>query len=187
MFKLACWILLTCDVLPCVNWRDAGTPHFPSSVHFIIGSFPDLFGTGVGLAVQQWCIQHNWLLLWALGKNGDTKTRQDRRLTSRLQDQQLQRGHVALTASGSASPRKFEGNHRIIDPVVAAAVARGKGGGRTTISPQALAAFTPVRKTFSASQHDIAVCFSASNLPEASRVSERSYKYGPLHYALRAH
>ena len=47
-----------------------GTPRFPEGVHFIVGAFPDLFGTGVGLALQRWCVQHGWLLLWALGKNG---------------------------------------------------------------------------------------------------------------------
>jgi len=47
-----------------------GTPRFPEGVHFVVGAFPDLFGTGVGLALRKWCVQHGWLLLWALGKNG---------------------------------------------------------------------------------------------------------------------
>ena len=81
-----------------LDWEAAviATPRFPADVHFIVGSFPDLFGTSVGAEVQRWCINHGWLLMWSLGKNGDTS--RDR-----------------------AAPG-FAGNHRLIDPVVAASV-----------------------------------------------------------------
>ena len=105
-----------------------GTPRFPTDVHFIIGSFPDLFGTGVGLAVQQWCIQHGWLLVWALGKNGDA-------------GKPARSGVKTNRNSARLRPVKFWGNDRIVDPVVAA------HGVRTTLSPQVIADFTPVRYT----------------------------------------
>lgn len=38
-------------------------------VHFIVGAFPSLFGTGDGVRLQQWCKQHRWVLLWSLGQN----------------------------------------------------------------------------------------------------------------------
>lgn len=72
-----------------------GTPRFSEGVHFVIAAFPDIFGTGVGRAVQEWCMQHGWVLVWALGKNLGDAAAQTR----------------ATGVPGDA-PRKFRGNHR---------------------------------------------------------------------------
>ena len=35
----------------------------------VIGTFPQLFGTALGVDLQRWCIEHGWVLVWALGPN----------------------------------------------------------------------------------------------------------------------
>ena len=32
-----------------------GAPLFPADVKFVLGVFPDLFGTAAGLLLRQWC------------------------------------------------------------------------------------------------------------------------------------
>lgn len=42
---------------------------YPAAIKFVIGSFPDLFGTSVGLKLQEWCTKNGWVLVWSLGLN----------------------------------------------------------------------------------------------------------------------
>ena len=35
----------------------------------VIGTFPELFGTAHGTALQRWCTERGWVLVWALGPN----------------------------------------------------------------------------------------------------------------------
>ena len=38
----------------------------------IIGDFPTLFGTPQGQQLREWCIQRNWVLIWALAASGQS-------------------------------------------------------------------------------------------------------------------
>jgi hypothetical protein len=46
-----------------------GTVAYPAGVKMVIGTFPRLFGTDSGEALQRWCVAQGWVLVWALGPN----------------------------------------------------------------------------------------------------------------------
>ena len=45
----------------------AGVISFPEDVSMVIGSFRELFGTDAGAQLRDWCAEHGWPLVWALG------------------------------------------------------------------------------------------------------------------------
>jgi len=62
--------------LPHIELKDAGqyyeanllgNPHFPEGVKFLIGNFPELFGTKEADKLQALCNHYSWPLVWALG------------------------------------------------------------------------------------------------------------------------
>ena len=73
----------------------AGPLNFPRSIKFMIGSFPDLFGTKNGQMLRKWCEKENWILVWSLGLN-------------------LGESYNFWTAASIEST--FESNNRILDP-----------------------------------------------------------------------
>ena len=75
----------------------AGPLNFPTSVKFMIGSFPDLFGTSGGKMLRDWCAKENWILVWSLGLN-------------------LGESYNFWTAASIEST--FESSNRILDPHV---------------------------------------------------------------------
>lgn len=76
-----------------------GAPLFPSGVKFLIGVFPDLFGTAAGRSLQEWATTWGWCLVWALGSN--------------LPDDDL-------NFYGARNQTEFKGNARLLDPHVLA-------------------------------------------------------------------
>ena len=52
----------------------AGVIQFPEAVAMVIGSFRELFGTDAGARLQQWCADHSWPLVWALGPGNETSS-----------------------------------------------------------------------------------------------------------------
>eukprot|EP01050_Picozoa_sp_SAG11_P007902 SAG11_NODE_674_length_7801_cov_3.578032_1_plen_619_part_00 len=74
-----------------------GAPLFPDSVKFVIGAFPDMFGTATGRLLQQWAAKHSWALVWSLGSNlpGDD-----------------------MNFYGALNQTEFPGNRRLLDPHV---------------------------------------------------------------------
>ena len=76
-----------------------GAPLFPSGVKFLIGVFPDLFGTPAGQELQAWAGRWGWSLVWALGPNLPSDN---------------------LDFYGSLNQTQFAGNHRFVDPKVLA-------------------------------------------------------------------
>lgn len=47
----------------------AATMYFPQDVRFLIGSFPELFGSKTGSDLQKWASSRGWILVWSLGAN----------------------------------------------------------------------------------------------------------------------
>ena len=45
----------------------AGAPLFPDGIKMLVGSFAGLFGTRLGIQLQNWSIKQGWVLAWALG------------------------------------------------------------------------------------------------------------------------
>ena len=79
-----------------------GQLQFPSAIRFLIGAFPALFGTDMGVRLQAWARSRGWVLIWALGSNEKAVPGE----TSNF-NFQLLAGHTS-----------FEVNKRMIDPVV---------------------------------------------------------------------
>jgi len=69
-----------------------GNPRFPDGVKFLVGNFPEIFGTSKMLEVQRLANQYSWPLVWALGNAGASE-------------------HSKAT---------FRGNQRFLDPTVLA-------------------------------------------------------------------
>jgi len=44
-----------------------GNVIFPYGVSYIIADYPSLFGTEIGLDMQNWCQQESWALVWSHG------------------------------------------------------------------------------------------------------------------------
>jgi len=71
---------------------------YPSSVKFLLGSFPSLFGSGAGAKLQEWCLERGWILVWSLGLNlGDLP---------------------AFFWNAPILPQEFPSNQRLADPEV---------------------------------------------------------------------
>jgi len=79
-----------------------GQLQFPSAIRFLIGSFPALFGTDMGVRLQAWARSRGWVLIWALGSNEKALPGE----TSNF-NFELLAGHTS-----------FQVNQRMIDPVV---------------------------------------------------------------------
>lgn len=74
---------------------------FPGDVRFLIGDFPELFGTSEGAMLRKWAMQRRWVLIWTLGLNlGNTSMF----------------GPNPIVLAGD---KAFSGNQRLVDPVVA--------------------------------------------------------------------
>ena len=62
------------DVIQYLEANIVGNPPYhsssssSSSVSFVIGHFPSLFGTPAGRQLQTWCTGNGWALQWALGR-----------------------------------------------------------------------------------------------------------------------
>merc|ERR1712196_628833 len=74
--------------------------HYPEDVKFLIGSFPNLFGTELGAQLQKWAKQRKWVLVWSLGLN--------------LEGEGAQLEFNVLMTNNT-----FKANQRLIDPEVA--------------------------------------------------------------------
>jgi len=74
---------------------------FPEDVRFLIGDFPNLFGTEEGALLQDWAKQRKWVLVWSLGLNLGAP---------------ISTSNFELLGAG----KEFPGNQRLVDPVVAA-------------------------------------------------------------------
>ena len=61
--------LLPTDLYQYLEAMPAARLRLPSSVHFLIGSFPTLFGFELGTKLRRWCVQQGWILAWSLGLN----------------------------------------------------------------------------------------------------------------------
>ena len=57
------------DLLQYLEAMPAARLRLPDAVHFLIGSFPALFGSDLGAKLRSWCVQRGWILLWSLGLN----------------------------------------------------------------------------------------------------------------------
>jgi len=79
-----------------------GQLQYPAAIRFLIGAFPALFGTDMGVNLQTWARSRGWVLVWALGPNDKAVPRQ----TSNF--------NFALVEGNSS----FEVNKRMIDPLV---------------------------------------------------------------------
>mmetsp|Transcript_55742 Transcript_55742/g.130676 ORF Transcript_55742/g.130676 Transcript_55742/m.130676 type:complete len:603 (+) Transcript_55742:37-1845(+) len=79
-----------------------GQLQFPSAIRFLIGSFPALFGTDMGVRLQAWARSRGWVLIWALGSNEKALPGETPNFNF-----ELLAGHTS-----------FQVNQRMIDPVV---------------------------------------------------------------------
>ena len=61
--------LQTTDLYQYLEAMPAARLRLPDAVHFLIGSFPALFGSELGTKLRNWCVQRGWILLWSLGLN----------------------------------------------------------------------------------------------------------------------
>ena len=61
--------LLPIDLYQYFEAIPAARLRLPDAVHFLIGSFPALFGSDLGTKLRAWCVQRGWVLLWSLGLN----------------------------------------------------------------------------------------------------------------------
>ena len=61
--------LQTTDLYQYLEAMPAARLRLPDAVHFLIGSFPALFGSELGTKLRDWCVQRGWILLWSLGLN----------------------------------------------------------------------------------------------------------------------
>lgn len=118
-----------------------GAPLFPQSVKFLIGAFPDLFGTTNGRLLQQLAARNGWALVWALGSNlpsDDMNFCEQSHKTNRRQLRILLRpsfnsvrppsqrdllcsvsvSQKGLFADGPENQTQFAGNRRLLDPEV---------------------------------------------------------------------
>mmetsp|Transcript_86598 Transcript_86598/g.181434 ORF Transcript_86598/g.181434 Transcript_86598/m.181434 type:complete len:524 (-) Transcript_86598:174-1745(-) len=90
---------------------------FPKSIKFVIGSFPDLFGSVHGFRLQEWCIQQGWVLVWSLGLNLGTSFEQRANF---------------FTAGQLPSGEWASADRRVLDPVVLARVAASFNSSRSS-------------------------------------------------------
>lgn len=79
-----------------------GQLQFPTAIRFLLGCFPALFGTDLGVKLQTWARSRGWVLIWALGPN-------DKAIVGETSDFNLD------LMAGTLS---FEVNKRLIDPLV---------------------------------------------------------------------
>mmetsp|Transcript_59870 Transcript_59870/g.143005 ORF Transcript_59870/g.143005 Transcript_59870/m.143005 type:complete len:590 (-) Transcript_59870:82-1851(-) len=82
-----------------------GKLEFPSSVRFLIGAYPALFGTSAGRKLQSWARSRGWVLLWALGPNNKAIA-------------EAQASEVGFNFELLTSGRSYLVNQRILDPSV---------------------------------------------------------------------
>eukprot|EP00928_Gymnodinium_smaydae_P088002 TRINITY_DN72164_c0_g1_i1.p1 TRINITY_DN72164_c0_g1~~TRINITY_DN72164_c0_g1_i1.p1 ORF type:complete len:627 (-),score=87.41 TRINITY_DN72164_c0_g1_i1:256-2136(-) len=61
--------VLSSHLLKYFEAMPASTLKYPEDIRFLIGSFPDLFGTASGAQLQKWARQRGWILVWTLGVN----------------------------------------------------------------------------------------------------------------------
>lgn len=78
----------------------AGAVRYPEDIKFLIGSYPNLFGTKAGTHLQKWAKQRKWVLVWSLGLN--------------LDGEGATMDFKALMINST-----FKANQRLIDPEVA--------------------------------------------------------------------
>jgi len=57
------------DLYQYLEAMPAARLRLPDAVHFLIGSFPALFGSDLGTKLRSWCVKRGWILLWSLGLN----------------------------------------------------------------------------------------------------------------------
>ncbi|CAE7238095.1 unnamed protein product [Symbiodinium sp. CCMP2456] len=79
-----------------------GQLQYPAAIRFLIGAFPALFGTDMGVKLQAWARSRGWVLIWALGPN-------DKIVPGQTSD-----FNFALLEGHSS----FAVNKRMIDPLV---------------------------------------------------------------------
>ena len=77
---------------------------YPTAIRFLIGSFPVLFGTPLGVSLQTWALNRGWVLVWSLGPN----------------DKRLLHPTTGFDFGPVLQNLDFKVNQRILDPVVLA-------------------------------------------------------------------
>ena len=91
-----------------------GAPLYPDGIKFVIGNFPELFGTPGGQQLRDWCISRGWVLIWALGAAGQN-----------------------VQAEWFGQPPTYAlFNQRTLDPIVLAATTVGNVSSITTTAIQ---------------------------------------------------
>eukprot|EP00439_Symbiodinium_sp_Y106_P073707 s1862_g13.t4 len=88
-----------------LNYLEAthlGKLRYPEAIRFLIGTFPVLFGTELGVNLQTWAKNRGWVLVWALGLN----------------DKALLRPTRDFDFGPLLQDVDFKVNGRMIDPIV---------------------------------------------------------------------
>ena len=94
------------DLLQYLEAMPAARLRLPDAVHFLIGSFPALFGSDLGTELRSWCVQRGILLVLA-------STRPERRSDYVSADHSNPHFVLACSSTDRVIPRALSVDHRI--------------------------------------------------------------------------